>query len=74
MNDLNNLRLLRLKQIIGDPNANPPILPLIPVSRSAWYHGIKEGIYPAPVSLGGRAAFWRLSDIEKLIDEAKSTV
>ena len=34
-------RYLRLKQIIGDLTATPPIPPIIPISRSCWYAGIK---------------------------------
>ena len=37
---------LRLKHIIGDPTVNPPIPPLIPVSKSTWWAGVKDGIYP----------------------------
>jgi len=42
-------RLLRLKHIIGDDKANPPIKPLIPISKSAWWKGVSEGIYPQPI-------------------------
>lgn len=58
---------LRLKQIIGDPNANPAIIPLIPVSKSAWWAGVKNGRYPKPIKLGPRITAWRVEDIEILI-------
>ena len=29
-------RLLRLKQILGDPKADPPVEPIIPISKSSW--------------------------------------
>ncbi|MCX6403835.1 MAG: transcriptional regulator, partial [Actinobacteria bacterium] len=35
--------LLRLRQILGDRNSNPPVAPIIPVSRSAWWAGVKTG-------------------------------
>ena len=60
---------LRLRQIIGDPKADPPIPPIIPVSRSAWYEGIKSGRFPAPVKLGPRTSVYRVSSIRKLIDQ-----
>lgn len=72
MENLDKIRLLRLKQIIGDANANPPIPGLIPLSRSSWYLGIQKGIYPPPIRLGGGASFWRLRDIEDLINNAES--
>ena len=45
-------RFLRLKNIIGDPKANPPIPAIIPISKSSWWNGIKSGRYPKPIKLG----------------------
>lgn len=45
----------------------PQVLSLFPVSRTAWYDGIKKGIYPAPVKLSERTAAWRVSDIRALL-------
>ena len=45
---------VRLPQIIGDPKASPPIPALIPVSKSTWWNGIKEGRFPQSVKLGPR--------------------
>ena len=59
--------LLKLRQIIGDPKKG--IAPLIPVSRSGWYQGIKEGRFPEPVKLGQRAVAWRASEIQALIEK-----
>lgn len=47
----------------------PEVLRLFPVSRSSWYRGIKEGIYPRGVPLGPRTAAWRAEDIRRLIAE-----
>ena len=35
-------RFLRLKHIIGDYKANPPILPIIPIAKSTWWDGVKK--------------------------------
>lgn len=43
------------------------VLATIPVSRTAWYQGIKEGRFPAPVKLSERTAAWRVSDIRALL-------
>lgn len=59
---------LRLSQIIGAPKANPPIPPLIPVSKSSWWAGCKSGRFPAPLKLGPRTTCWRVEDIRALID------
>lgn len=62
---------LRLPQIIGNPKSNPPTLPLIPVSKSTWWAGVKTGRYPQPSrALGPRITAWRVEDIRDLIARA----
>lgn len=58
----------RLPQILGDPKAKPPIKPVIPISKTIWYAGIKSGRFPKPVYIG-RSALWKNSDILSLLDE-----
>ena len=69
MFELNNKILItgfmRLPQIIGDRKSNIP--PIIPVSRSSWWAGVKSGKYPKPVKLGVRTTAWRVQDIHNLI-------
>lgn len=65
-------RLLRIKQIIGDPKATPPIPPIIPVGRSTWWAGVKSGRFPKPVKLGRGITVWRESDIQALLDHILS--
>jgi prophage regulatory protein len=38
----------------------------IPVSRSTWWQGVKEGRFPKPVKLGPRTTAWRWADIRNL--------
>jgi predicted DNA-binding transcriptional regulator AlpA len=40
----------------------------IPVSKSTWWAGIKDGRFPKPVKLGARITVWRVADIRNLID------
>jgi prophage regulatory protein len=54
--------LVRLPRIIA------PYGP-IPVSKSTWWAGVKEGRYPQPVKLGPRITAWRVEDIRALISE-----
>jgi prophage regulatory protein len=63
---------LRLPQIIGDLKANPPVPPLIPVSKSTWWEGVRTGRYPKSVKLGPRITAWKVDDIRALIDDLKS--
>ncbi len=59
---------VRLRQIIGNPKADPPIPAIIPVSKSTWWSGIKEGRFPQSVKLGPRTTVWRVEDIRLLIE------
>jgi hypothetical protein len=62
---------LRLSQIIGNPKAEPPIPPIIPVGKSTWWAGIKSGRFPKPVRvLGPRITAWRVEDIRALIEQS----
>lgn len=58
---------VRLSQIIGDKDADPPIPPVIPVSKSTWWQGVKTGRFPKPVKLGPRITVWRVGDIRALL-------
>lgn len=62
---------LRLPQIVGDPRSKPPIPALIPVSKSTWWQGVKDGRFPKPVKLGPRTTAWRVEDILALINSIK---
>jgi|GEM_PF-370122 len=69
MHQLPETGYLRLPQIIGDPNANPPIPAVIPVSKSTWWNGVKSGRYPSPVrTLGLRITCWKVEAIRALIE------
>ncbi|HVN89192.1 MAG TPA: AlpA family phage regulatory protein [Candidatus Binataceae bacterium] len=48
----------------------PQVLTLIPVSKSTWWNGVRQGKFPRPVKLGQRTTCWRASDILALIDQA----
>lgn len=49
---------LRLKQV----------LQFIPVGKTAWYNGVKEGRFPKPIQLSARTVVYRAQDIADLID------
>ncbi|GAM09350.1 hypothetical protein OR1_01625 [Geobacter sp. OR-1] len=45
--------------------------PLIPVSKSTWWAGVKSGRYPAPVHhLGQRITAWKAEDIRSFIERS----
>ncbi len=51
---------VRIKQIISP---GP-----IPVSRSTWWQGVKDGKFPKPVKLAENITAWRVEDIRSLIE------
>ena len=71
MHQLPEIGYLRLKQIIGDPYAEPPIPAVIPVSKSTWWAGVANGRFPKPVKLGPRTTAWRAADIRAFCEGAK---
>jgi len=50
----------------------PEVLRIIPISKTAWWEGIREGRYPAGIKLAPRTTAWKTSDIRKLCDELGS--
>lgn len=48
-------RLLRLREVIACTG----------MGKSTIYRKIKEGLFPAPVSVGGQSVRWRESDIDR---------
>jgi len=69
MHQLPQTGYLRLSHIIGNPKAEPPIPAVIPVGRSTWWQGVKDGRFPKPVKLGPRTTAWRVNDIRELIEK-----
>jgi predicted DNA-binding transcriptional regulator AlpA len=47
-------QLLRVKQILED---------YIPVGKSTWWKGVREGRFPQPIKLGPRTTVWKRSEI-----------
>lgn len=43
---------------------------IFPVCKSAWFAGIRKGIYPRPVKLG-KTSLWKKADIHQLIKKVE---
>jgi predicted DNA-binding transcriptional regulator AlpA len=52
---------VRLNSIIGPSGP-------IPISKSTWWQGVKDGRFPNPVKLGVKTTAWRVEDIRALIE------
>lgn len=48
------------------------VLSIIPIGRTSWYAGIKQGKYPAGIRLGARTTAWRVEDIRALVKKLGS--
>lgn len=53
--------LVRLKQILA------PTGP-IPVSKSTWWEGVRDGRFPTPIKLGKGTTVWKAEDIWSLME------
>lgn len=70
--NLPEIGYVRLRQILGDPNAEPPVPAIYPIGKTTWWAGVKSGRFPKPVKLGPNTTAWRVEDIRKLIDQPAS--
>ena len=53
-------RLLRLSSILAPSGP-------IPISKSAWWEGVRAKRFPQPLKLGPRTTVWRAEDIREFI-------
>lgn len=44
----------------------PQILAVIPISKSQFWLGVKNGHFPRPIKLGAKTTAWRVEDIREL--------
>lgn len=54
--------VVRLKQILAPDGP-------IPVSKSSWWQGVKDGRFPKPFKLGPRTTVWRAEEIRALYED-----
>jgi len=59
INTIPEMGFMRLKQI----------LQIIPISKTQWWAGVKEGRFPQSVKLGPRTTCWRVDDIRNLVEQ-----
>ena len=55
-------QLLRLQQVLAR----------VPISKSSWWEGCREGRFPQPIKLGPRTTVWRAEEIDAFIDRLGS--
>lgn len=52
----------------GPRTPRPAIAPILPISHSCWWSGVRQGRFPQPVRTG-RCTMWRAADIRRLLEE-----
>lgn len=53
--------LVRLSQILGPRGP-------IPVSKSTWWQGVKDGRFPKPLKLGPGTTVWKVEEIRAIYE------
>lgn len=43
----------------------------IPVSKSTWWQGVKDGRFPKPQKLGPRTTVWKAKEIRELFEQVQ---
>ena len=44
----------------------PQVLDRIPVSKSTWWAGVRDGRFPKPIKLSPRITVWLETDIDRV--------
>lgn len=57
---------VRLSQILAPQGP-------IPVSKSTWWQGVKDGRFPQSHKLGPRTTVWKAEDIRALFEDSAET-
>lgn len=63
--DINEDQVYRINDLIPPKKSDRPRL--LPMSRSSWWQGVKDGKYPQPIKYGPRITAWRGSDIKRFL-------
>ncbi len=58
---------VRLEQIVGDPEADPPVPAIIPISPRTWWRWVGDGRAPRGIKLGPKIRAWTKPSIRELV-------
>lgn len=54
---------VRLRALLGDPKANPPVPAILPISSATLWRWVRKGHFPAPLKLSTHVTAWRCEDV-----------
>lgn len=64
---MNNLTQANTSPVIGFMRLKE-VLKIIPVGKTTWWNGVRNGQYPQPIKIGVRVTAWRNIDIRNLVE------
>ena len=59
-----SLRLVRERELCGNPRAVPPVPRMLPFSRATLWRKVRDGDFPQPIRVSAGVTAWRLDEIE----------
>lgn len=62
------LRLVRERELCGNPHAVPPVQRLLPFSRATLWRKVKVGDFPQPIRISAGITAWRMDEVEAWLD------
>lgn len=65
---------VRLSQIVGNPNAIPPVPAIVPVAKSTLWSWVKSGRFPRPIKLSEKVTVWKVEDVREFMSAANDAV
>jgi prophage regulatory protein len=61
--------IIRVRQLLGNAKAVPPIPGFLPISRSTLYAWMRAGRFPGPTFRSGGVMGWRMGDVRRWLDD-----
>lgn len=58
------LRLVRERELCGNPHAVPPVQRMLPFSRATLWRKVKALDFPQPIRVSAGVTAWRLEEVE----------
>ena len=65
-------KLVRIRDIVKMSKTSKDFI--LPISKSAFWDGVKRGIYPQPIKLSTKVTCWKLSEIQAIVKEGVNYV
>ena len=68
---MKSTRYVRMRQLVGNPHAVPPVPGILPVSPSTVWKLVKRGEIPPPIKLSSRVTVFDVAAIEQWVNDKR---